>query len=58
MRVHYAFDHGCAPEEGRKLRAEVGDFSVRMARLAVMTCGGAGLQVRHPAQRIYREALL
>lgn len=57
QRVYAAFE-GCTPETGRQLRAELGDFCVRLARLAVMASGGAGLVRGHPAQRLYREALL
>lgn len=57
-RVYAAFDVGCTPEAGRQLRAELGDFAVRLARLAVMASGGAGLMHGHPAQRLAREALL
>jgi hypothetical protein len=57
QRVYTAFE-GCAPEEGQRLRAELGDFSVRLARLAVMASGGSGLLCGHLAQRLYREALL
>lgn len=56
-RVVRAFD-GAAPEEGVRLRAELYDFGVRLARLAAMASGGAGLVRDHPAQRLYREALL
>ncbi len=54
----YAAFEGSTPEEGARLRAQLGDFSVRLARLATMACGGAGLVRPHPAQRLYREALL
>ena len=57
-RVYSAFDTGCTPAMGRLLRAELGDFAVRLARLAVMASGGAGLLYTHPAQRLAREALL
>lgn len=56
-RVYAAFD-GCTPEEGQQIRAELGDFSVRLARLTVMACGGVGLVRGHPGQRLYCEALL
>jgi alkylation response protein AidB-like acyl-CoA dehydrogenase len=45
-------------EQGPRLRAELGDFAVRLARLAVMAGGGGALTIGHPAQRLYREALL
>jgi hypothetical protein len=57
QRVYAALEEG-TPETGRQLRAELGDFCVRLARLAVMASGGAGLVRDHPAQRLYREALL
>jgi hypothetical protein len=57
QRVYIAFK-GCAPEAGQQLRAELGDLSVRLARLAVMASGGTGLLCSHHAQRLYREALL
>jgi hypothetical protein len=56
-RVRKAFTES-TPEEGRQLRAELGDFAVRLARLNVMACGGAALATGHPAERLYREALL
>lgn len=56
-RVLAAFESG-TPPQGAKLRAEIGDFSVRIARLAAMSCGGRSLLLGHPAQRLYREALL
>ena len=56
-RVYTAFA-GCTAEEGQQLRAELGDFAVRLARLSVMASGGVGLVRSHPAQRLYREALL
>ena len=56
-RTYSAFE-GCTPEKGQQLRAELGDFAVRLARLAVMASGGAGLVHGHAAQRLYREALL
>ena len=56
-RVRDAFDRDAA-EEGQRLRAQLGDFTVRLARLSVMACGGGALAVGHPAQRLYREALL
>jgi len=55
--VHTAFED-CLASEGQRLRAELGDYAVRLARLAVMASGGAGLVRGHPAQRLYREALL
>lgn len=55
--VYAAFDGG-TPEEGRRLRATLADFSVRLARLTVMACGGGALLTTHAAQRLYREALL
>ena len=57
QRVYAAFAD-CTDEEGQRLRAELGDFAVRLARLTAMACGGAGLARPHPAQRLYREALL
>ena len=56
-RVYTAFE-GCTAGEGQRLRAEVSDFAVRLTRLAAMSCGGASLARPHPAQRLYREALL
>ena len=56
-RVRDAFDRGTM-EQGPRLRAELGDFAVRLARLAIMAGGGGALTVGHPAQRLYREALL
>lgn len=56
-RVYAAFEGG-TPAEGQQLRAELGDFAVRLARLAVMASGGVGLVHGHPVQRLYREALL
>jgi hypothetical protein len=56
-RVLQAFDTG-TPEEGQRLRAELGDYTARLARLAVMASGGIGLLHSHPAQRLYREALV
>jgi hypothetical protein len=57
QRVYTAFE-GCTPEEGQQLRAELGDLSVRLGRLAVMASGGVGILRSHHAQRLYREALL
>ena len=57
QRAYAAFADGTA-EEGQRLRAELGDFTVRLARLTAMACGGAGLARPHPAPRLYREALL
>ncbi len=56
-RVLQAFETS-TPEEGQRLRAELGDYAVRLARLAVMASGGIGLLHNHPAQRLYREALV
>jgi hypothetical protein len=56
-RVLDAFDSG-PPEQGQRLRAELGDYTARLARLAVMASGGNGLMHSHPAQRLYREALV
>jgi alkylation response protein AidB-like acyl-CoA dehydrogenase len=44
--------------EGRRLRAAVGEWAVRFARLASLGCGGASLLEGHPAGRLYREALV
>ncbi|MDX1933609.1 MAG: hypothetical protein SFU56_13500 [Capsulimonadales bacterium] len=44
--------------QGRRLRARLGDLTVRLARLAVMASGGSALITGHPAERLYREALL
>lgn len=55
--IHNGFEY-CLASEGKRLRAELGDFAVRLARLAVMASGGGGLVRGHPAQRLYREALL
>jgi hypothetical protein len=43
---------------GRTLRARAGRLSVQLARLACLSCGGASLLARHPAERVYREALV
>lgn len=56
-RVHKAFAQG-EMSEGAGLRAELGDYVARIARLAVMAAGGGGLSTSHPAQRLYREALI
>jgi hypothetical protein len=56
-RIFTAFSEGRF-DEGAELRAESGDFAVRLARLAIMLCGGAGLMENHPAQRLYREAMI
>lgn len=56
-RVRDAFDTG-KMEDGPRLRAQLGDFAVRLARLAVMASGSGALAHGHPAQRLYREALL
>jgi hypothetical protein len=55
--VFDALEVGTA-ERGRGLRARVGDMTARLGRLAVMACGGKALALTHPAQRVYREALL
>lgn len=47
-----------ARECGSALRARAGDLSVRLARLACMACGGGSLLTGHPAERLYREALV
>lgn len=47
-----------AQEHGPVLRARAGDLSVRLARLACMACGGGSLLTGHPAERLYREALV
>lgn len=47
-----------AARNGSALRARAGDLSVRLARLACMACGGASLVTGHPAERVYREALV
>ncbi len=44
--------------EGRCLRARAGELSVRLARLACLSCGGSSLLSGHPAERVYREALV
>jgi hypothetical protein len=56
--IFTALDDGTQEEKGPFLRARAGDFTVRMARLAVMASGGKALSLEHPAQRVYREALL
>lgn len=56
-RLRTAFEQGNTLE-GNRLRAEVGDFAVRLARLAMMAIGGNALLLSHPAQRLYREAML
>lgn len=56
-RVRDAFDRE-KMDDGPRLRAQLGDFAVRLARLAVMASGGGALAHGHPAQRLYREALL
>jgi hypothetical protein len=56
-RIRSAFADGDM-RDGAELRAEIGDYSVRIARLAAMASGGGGLLVTHPAQRLYREALV
>jgi hypothetical protein len=57
QRVFTAFSENNLAD-GPLLRAEIGDFAVRLARLAVMASGGQGLRLDHPAQRLYREALV
>lgn len=57
-KVRTAFEQGATAEEGAKIRAEVGDFTVRLARLAMMAVGGGSLLEHHPAQRLYREAMI
>ncbi|WP_309717560.1 hypothetical protein [Armatimonas sp.] len=47
-----------AAQNGPALRARAGDLSVRLARLACMACGGGSLVTGHPAERVYREALV
>ncbi len=56
-RAHTAFANGDMGE-GPALRAELGDYAVRIARLAAMATGGGGLRLSHPVQRLYREALV
>ncbi len=56
--VFDALATGAHSERGPLLRARAGDLSVRLARLAAMACGGPSLQRTHPAQRLYREALV
>src|SRR5579871_360669 len=56
-RIYSAFAGGDM-SEGARLRAEIGDYSVRIARLAAMASGAGGLLITHPAQRLYREALV
>src|SRR5579871_846861 len=55
--IHAAFASGDM-SEGAELRAKIGDYSVRIARLAAMASGGGGLLITHAAQRLYREALV
>ena len=50
--------HGVDPEEGRRIRAEIGDYAVRLARLAMMTQRGAAAAATSIAQLGYREAIL
>lgn len=45
-------------EEKLKLRAWSIDLAVRCAHAAIVATGGAANQAGHPAQRIYREALV
>ena len=56
-RAHTAFANGDM-RDGPALRAELGDYAVRIARLAAMATGGGGLRMSHPVQRLYREALV
>lgn len=56
-RAHAAFANGDM-RDGPALRAELGDYAVRIARLAAMATGGGGLHMSHPVQRLYREALV
>ncbi len=56
--VREAFLNGVEPEEGRRIRAEIGDYAVRLARLAMMTQGGASVGVNSIAQLRYREAII
>ncbi len=56
--VREAFLHGVEPEEGRRIRAEIGDYAVRLARLAMMTQGGSAAAVNSIAQLRYREAIV
>jgi hypothetical protein len=44
--------------QGNHLRAEIGDFAVRLGRLAMMARGGSTLLATHPAQRLFREAMI
>ena len=56
--VREAFLNGVEPEEGRRIRAEIGDYAVRLARLAMMTEGAASLGVNYIAQLRYKEAIV
>jgi hypothetical protein len=56
--VYDSLDTGTPVERGPDLRARIGDMTSRLSRLAVMACGGKALALGHPAQRVYREALL
>ncbi len=56
--VREAFLHGVDPEEGRRIRAEIGDYAVRHARLAMMSEGGASAAVTSIVQLRYREAIV
>ena len=57
-QIRNAFANGISASESAKLRAETGDYSIRLARLCAMAVGGASLSAFHPAQRRYREALV
>jgi hypothetical protein len=57
-KIQAAFSEKRTTELGPELRARAGDLAVRLARLACMTCGGASLITGHPAERLYREAIV
>lgn len=56
--ISRAYSNGTAGTVGPALRARAGELSVRLARLACMACGGVSLVTGHPAERLYREALV
>lgn len=50
-------DDSTTPER-LKVRAWAIDFAVRCAHAAITSSSGAANSIHHPAQRIYREALV
>lgn len=57
-RLEHAVEFGVEPEAGRRLRTEAAAACVDLARLAAFAQGGGTLRRGHPAERVYREALI